>query len=76
MTVPMMPPATLPEPLATDADTAQRHAGPCHLCGRAIKPGQRRPSAAGPPRGTRHVHRRAGRRGVGRSPRDPRGPIA
>ena len=40
MTVPPMPTAPL-DPLATDADTAQRHAGPCHLCGRAIKPGQR-----------------------------------
>ncbi len=33
--------AQLPAPLAEDADTARRHAGPCHLCQRAILSGMR-----------------------------------
>lgn len=33
--------ARLPEPLAEEAETARRHAGPCALCNLAIKPGHR-----------------------------------
>lgn len=41
MTMTTAPASRLPEPLADGADTAQRPAGPCHLCGRGILRGQR-----------------------------------
>ena len=41
MTTFITPGRELPAPLATDADTATRPAGPCSLCGRAILRGHR-----------------------------------